>query len=260
MSRAGRAGRAGGLAVARPVSTVLTPVLAVLLAALALAGCAAKDRYGIEARQKVPAGTRPQVWAVAPAVNLSGERGIDPLLQADLLFGQVQRVRGITAVPVNRTVQVFAALQITHIRGQADADLVCDALRCDGVVIPAITAYDPYDPPKVGASLALFLRRSGDRPPPPDPLAAGEAATPGPADALPPPGSPGLVQATGYFDAANGSVRYSVEEYARGRFDPDGPTAGREYYLSTERYCGWVYSRLLDDLLLEYKRATVVGE
>ena len=32
-------------------------------------------------------GRKAQTWAVAPAVDLSGERGVDPLLQADAVYG-----------------------------------------------------------------------------------------------------------------------------------------------------------------------------
>ncbi len=35
---------------------------------------------------------------------------------------------------------------------------MCRLLGCDGLVIPTVTAYDPYDPPKFGASLQLFVK------------------------------------------------------------------------------------------------------
>ena len=41
-----------------------------------------------------PRPKRRQVWAVGPCVNLSGERGVDPFLQADLLFHKLQEVQG----------------------------------------------------------------------------------------------------------------------------------------------------------------------
>ena len=236
--------------------------LVLVAAALALAaGCGPKERYGIEGRQKLGPGTRAQVWAVAPAVNLSGERGIDPLLQADILFGQLQRIRGRdggAGEPDRSGVRGIG--HHAHPRPGRRRPRVrraADRRRGD----PRGHGVRPIRPAEGRrVARAVPAPRRLAHPPPADPVAAGEAATPGPADALPPPGTPGLLQATGYFDAANGSVRTAVAEYAAGRFDPDGPTAGREFFLSTEKYCGWVYSRLLDDLLLEFRRATVVGE
>ena len=63
------------------------PALACLL--LALPGCAKTPRYGVEQGMRLP-GKRGQVWAVAPAINLSGQREVEPLLQADLLYAQLE--------------------------------------------------------------------------------------------------------------------------------------------------------------------------
>src|SRR5205807_6178519 len=50
--------------------------------ALPFAGCQVKPQYGTEAELYLPV-TKRQVWAVAPALNLSGQKEVDPLLQAD---------------------------------------------------------------------------------------------------------------------------------------------------------------------------------
>ena len=52
-----------------------------------------------------------------------------------------------------------------------------------------------------------------------------------------------------WFDAANGSVRERVLNYASGRNDPKGPLGPKEYFVSMDRYCGFVYHELLVDLL-----------
>src|SRR3954465_4478271 len=88
-----------------------------LLAAM-LAGCSHEEPvYGREMKVFLP-GTRAQAWAVAPAINKSGQNAVDPLLQADLLFGQLQQVRGLTVIPVNRVVEVFAAMKIDHVQSE----------------------------------------------------------------------------------------------------------------------------------------------
>ena len=84
-----------------------------LIAAISLAGCvdSGPPPYGTETILSFPK-SRKQVWAVTPALNLSGERPVDPLLQADLLFQQLQQVDGLTVIPVNRTAQAMAMIGI----------------------------------------------------------------------------------------------------------------------------------------------------
>jgi hypothetical protein len=215
----------------------------------ALAGCSHPAPYGIEHQLSLP-GKRTQVWGVAPAVNLSGMREVDPLLQSDLLFQQLQEVHGLTVVPVNRVVEVYASLKIEQVQSPEQAKLVCDLLGCDALIVPTVTAYDPYDPPKFGGALQMF-RRSGQfaRMPNVDPRELARAAAPGPADSLAPATEAGFTQAVGMFDATNGSVRDALFGYARGRHDPVGPMGSREYLQSMDRYVGFAYHTLVEDLL-----------
>ena len=245
------------------------PALAVCLAlagGAALVGCAKPSSYGIERRIAAPV-TSPQVWAVAPAVNLSGEEGVDPLLQADLLYGRLQNVHGITAVPVNRVAEAYLVLGIGGISSPADAAQVCEVLGVDALVVPSVTLYSPYDPPTMGASLQVFAATGGA-------LRSGRLAG---ADAvrglsrtasadsaeqmLPPPGTAGsqMVQQVGVFDARDGSVRRAADRYAHGRHDPEGPGGGRDVFLVMDRYAGFVYHALLADLMDEIARRRIAG-
>src|SRR3954465_10909272 len=98
-----------------------------LLACLVLAGCGDKTpEYGQERALALPGSVR-QTWAVAPVVDLSGER-VDPILQADLVHAQAQRIAGLNIVPVNRVVQVYAALHINQVQSEEQAALICDLL------------------------------------------------------------------------------------------------------------------------------------
>src|SRR5438105_3225636 len=110
-----------------------------LLVMAATVGCAKTPQYGVEHTLRLPA-NRAQVWAVAPALNLSGQREVDPLLQADLLFEQLQQIRGLTVIPVNRVAEVYAGLRIERIQSAEQASLVCDLLGCDALIVPSITA------------------------------------------------------------------------------------------------------------------------
>jgi hypothetical protein len=230
--------------------SVRSTAICVLLGATMLAvGCEPKPPpYGSESQLYLAAKKR-QVWAIAPAINLSGQKDVDPLLQADLLYQQLQQVHGITVVPVNRVVEVYAGLRLEKVQTAEQATIVCDLLGCDALVVPTVTAYDPYDPPKIGASLQVFHKpRNYTRPDNVDVHGLARSVTPGANDSLPPPDAQ-FLQAVGMFDAANGTTRDAVLEYAKGRHDPVGPMGAKEYMVSMDRYGGFVYHSLTVDVL-----------
>lgn len=216
-----------------------------------LGGCSlfqSSDHYGTEQALNLP-GKVKAVWAVAPAVNLSGAESVDALLQADLVYSQLQQVHGLTIIPVNRVVEVFVSLRIDKIQTPEQAALVCDLLGADAIVVPTITMYDPYNPPKFGASLQLLAKPgSFVRAQNVDPRELVRAAAPAPTD----PAmidTADFIQSVGMFDASNGSVRQMVIDYADGRNNPTGPMGAGEYFQSMDRYCSFVYYTLIDDLL-----------
>ena len=218
-----------------------------LILCILLAGCARPDRYGVEETLVLPA-LQQQTWAVAPALNLSGRRAVDPLLQADLVFEEVAQIEGVVAVPVNRVAEVYVALGIAGVQNPEDAAVVCEALGVDALVVPTVTLYDPYDPPKLGASLQLFFRRPiGGTAFNIDPHALGRTARAEQAALASTP--PEFLQASAVFDAADGTTRGRLLRYARGRNDPDGPVTTRGFFLDMEAYCGFAYHALLEDLL-----------
>jgi hypothetical protein len=222
-------------------------ILAAILLSTGVAGCQHEKPYGTEAQAFLPGEAR-QIWAVAPAVNLSGQ-AVDPLLQADDLYEQLQQVHGLTVIPVNRVAEVFAALQIARVQSPEQAALICDQLGCDALIVPTITIYDPYDPPKLGAALQLFRKGQIAIPLHVDVRELSREATPPPTTSLPPPQNAGFKQSVGVFDASNGSVRKKLDVYSDGRHDPLGPLGRREYLLNMDRYSGFVYHELILDLL-----------
>jgi hypothetical protein len=227
--------------------SVTTVLLAAAACGLAATGCAPKNKYGTEWRQSLGE-TRSVVWAVAPAIDLSGQRGIDPLLQADLLYQQLQQVEGVTAVPVNRVAEVYASLGIEKVQSVEQANLVCDLLGVEALLVPTITIYDPYDPPKLGAALQLFIKPGAyQRKASIDPRSLSRMATPGETESL--AAEPDFEQVVGMFDAANGSVRDRLFFYATGRNNPQGPLGRKEYLVSMDRYCGFVYHELIGQLI-----------
>ena len=224
-----------------------------LAVGVASAGCTERPpEYGRESVKTLRTKRR-QAWAVAPVLNLSGEQGVDPFLQADLVFQQLQHVQGVTAVPVNRVAEVYASLRIQQVSSPEQAALVCDLLGCDGLVVTSVTIHDPYNPPKMGAAMQLFVKpQSYNRPVDVDPRELARRATPKEVDAMPATNG-NVVQVVGMYDAANGTVRDALGRYAAGRNDPVGPLGAKEYLVSMDRYCGFVYADLIDRLIASPK-------
>jgi hypothetical protein len=212
-------------------------------------GCAAwHDKpYGDEDQLSIP-GDHRQVWAIAPAINISGQGQIDPLLQSDLVYQELQKVHGVTVIPVDRVVEVYVSLKIDKIQNERQAYDICQALGCDGLVVPTVTAYDPYDPPKFGASLQLFTKPGTfAKMPLLDPRALERAAT---TVSLPKmPETHNMAQVVEIYDAADGTVRDQVSAYSQGRTDPNGPLGAEEITLSMDRFCAFGYHELLNELL-----------
>ena len=232
-----------------------TMIAAALLPLAVFSGCGENaPSYGTE-RSLTVAGMRRQVWAIAPAINLSGQQTVDPLLQSDILYYQLQTVRGLNVIPVNRVAQVYAALKLEKIQSAEQAAVVCDLLGCDGLIVPTVTAFDPYAPPKFGCSLELFGKpKDFAVPQNVDPRDLVRDASPpmtsGMHDAQQALSRGGaFAQSIGMFDAANGSVRQAVLDYAVGRNDPQGPLGPKEYFVNMDRYCGFAYHALLQDLV-----------
>ncbi len=231
------------------MNTMRSISLGLIVVALAgLCGCGGHDvpDYGVEKPVNLP-GSRRQTWAVAPAVNLSGQRAVDPLIQADVLYMQLQQVAGLNVIPVNRVVDVYTALRIDQVKSERQAQVMCELLDCDAIVVATVTAYDPFEPPKMGAALQLFRRGEQRLPPNVDPRELVRQAVATTQSVTPPPA--GFVQVVGMFDAANGSTRVDLLRYAAGRNDPAGPLRERLYLVEMDRYAGFVYHSLITELL-----------
>ncbi len=218
----------------------------VSISLVAACGCSSPPEYGRENITYAPQ-YGPRTMAVAPAINLSGQSGPDALLQADIVYQQLQAVRGVTVIPVNRVVQVCAGLGIRNIDTREQAVAVCEALGADALIVPTITAFDPYNPPKMGASVQLFVSKYRDQDGGLDVRQLSRQATEGPVQSL--PKNADFIQAARLFDASSGSTRDRLRGYAAGRNDPGGPLGEREFYLNMDRYAAFVWHELIDEVL-----------
>ena len=206
--------------------------------------------------------------AIAPAINLSGSRDFDPLVVSDTLYAEAQQVQNLNVLPVNKT---LLAMQRLHIRALDDpqtAQRLAQALGADGLIIPAVTAYDPYNPPIVGMVLQMYT------PPAAAPVAAtvsAEATLPvasnagavraNPdrptlvADVAPAPPAPltdkqPVSQVSAVFNATNQSVLRELKTFASGRTQYDSAMMDQKFLLDSDAYmrfvCHAMIRRLMD--------------
>ncbi len=199
------------------------------------------------------------LWAVAPLRNESGVSLVDPLMISDALVSHVEQTRGLTAVPLNRTLAAMTALQIPEIRTPDDVRQLADALGVDGLIVGTITSYDPYNPPKLGLTLALYARPRPERTNVDadidDPMELRRAYTDpdlagGGGGGTRFRNKPASV-ASAQLDAASHEVQMQVKRFAEGRHDPRGPLGWKRYLASMELYTDFAAYSMVRRLLLE---------
>jgi len=207
------------------------------------------------------------VWAVAPLRNDSGAGVVDELALSDTLVNRIHEVEGVTSLPMNRTIGAMRALGFDSIDSPQDALALAKALGADAVLVGAVTAWDPYDPPELGLSLALFSRSeamgAAEQAGSIDPLLMQRAVSdvglePGPAGPEP------LSVASEHLDAANHGVQMAIRTYAEGRHETISSLGWRRYMASmplfTEYACHEMVGRLLDAERLRLLRQPRIAE
>ena len=117
-----------------------------------------------------------KTWAVAPFRNETGTTQADGTAMADKLTQQLQQVQGIRVLPVNRVLEAMAATDITAIDSTAKVHRLMETLGVDGLLVGTLSAWDPYDPPKIALTTQLYSREHKDTQAP-DPRAALQAIT-----------------------------------------------------------------------------------
>ena len=158
-----------------------------------------------------------RVWAIAPLRNESGSIQANGHTLADHLARQLENASNLNVLPVNRTLAVMEALEITQVSSPAQAGQVLASLGADALVVGTITAYDPYDPPKLGLAIELYVNKRVEYF---DSLnvrkltraATGQGALPPRSKMKKPPSN-----VSAYFDAADPGTRRRLMRYARDR-------------------------------------------
>lgn len=196
-----------------------------------------------------------KLWAVAPIRNESGTTLVDSFVLADKLVQQLQQVEGIQVLPANRVIAAMQQLDMPALQSVADVMRLAKAMGVDGIVVGTISAWDPYEPPKIGSTIQLYTPGRTDVGTV-DPRKLSEAATDQRTLRVKRYEQP-VAGASGYFDAANGAVLERIQTYAIGRTPLESPAGWRRYLLSMDLYSEFVMYELSRQLLqAEWDRLT----
>jgi hypothetical protein len=177
------------------------------------------------------------VWAIAPLRNESGTRYADGAVMADKLQRQLGAAANLDVLPVNRTIEAMQALQLAEIATPGQARQVLAKLGADGLVIGTITTYEPYDPPKLGLALELYVNEKVEQAESPDLRRLTVAPVDGPPTTAPLAGVPQPVSVVStVLDGGDARVRDQIESYARRRGTEPDPNAWRRFRSSMDLF------------------------
>jgi len=191
-----------------------------------------------------------RLWAVLPMRNESGTSLVDPIEMGDALVAAVEEVEGLRALAMNRTLAAMRQAEIETVSSPAEAQRLANLLGVDGLVVGTVTAYDPYSPPKLGMSLALFSRDGSRSDSGLDPQRL--AAQPRPTEV---PGSsyrdPPTATYSAHLDAQSHAVLERVRLYAVGRHDPENALGWKRHLASMDLYTRFAAYEAVAGLLEE---------
>ena len=182
--------------------------------------------------------------AVAPALNHSGSQDFDPLRLADLMASELAQWPGVRVIPLTRVLAQLAAEGKERIESPAHALKVMERVGADGIVVFAVTEYDPYLPPVMGLTAQLYgigPEQAGGF----DPVAASRQASPFEAGAyleLP------RAEYHRVFNSSDEAVQREIRRFALRRNAEDSPYGWRKFMASQEnfwRFCCAVTTREL---------------
>lgn len=218
-----------------------------------LSGCASAPELATPRSTLAPYSTAhgELLWAVAPLRNESATSTVDALAVSDRVVEALEQVKGVRAVPMNRTIETMRALKMPLVRTPGDAKKLADALGVDALIVGSITAYEPYDP-KLGLALALVPRteamqgRVMQKDQGVDPRAVQSSAV----EITPPPSSGEPASAVSeFFDGKNQAVQMDVRTFAEGRSDRVSASGWKRYLKSVDLFAEFAAYRTVDSLL-----------
>lgn len=192
------------------------------------------------------------LWGVVPLRNESGTTLADTLLISDAVVAAVEEVRGVRALPVNRTIAAMRALGMSELDSPAEVRRLAEAMGVDGIIVGTITAYDPYHPPTLGLALALYARPGRMEPVGTGGLDVSKLRYQ-PTEYRAFPNStfadaPASV-VSDHLDGKNHEVLMDVQRYAAGRHDRGSALGWRRFLVSMDLYTEFAAWRMVGRLL-----------
>ena len=218
---------------ARTAATIVLSTVGVLLTGCADSSIRSDQPLTLTTPYEAPTAV---VWAVVPVANESGTSAADELAITDKLVQSIREVNGITSLSTNRVITGLDALGLDTVRTPGEALTLAELLGADAIVVPVLTSWDPYDPPRVGIDADVYAR-SGVMGVPDDPMTPfdlARAVNDRPGDSWDPARPVAVVSLE--LDGSNGAVRSDVRAFAEGRADPQSATGWRGYIRSMQRF------------------------
>ncbi|MBX3377172.1 MAG: hypothetical protein KF678_09250 [Phycisphaeraceae bacterium] len=216
-----------------------------LVAAMLVAACAPNHEQVLQPPQTLiapyDASGGDALWAVVPLRNESGTTVADPYMVSDKVVGAASQVRGVRCLPLNRTIAAMRALDLQELTRPEEAEALAKALGVDALLVGSITAYDPYNPPKLGIALALYTRPGFKGRPTSSSAVDPRKLTYQPTDYSYFPRSayanaPASVVSE-YLDGKNHQVMMDIKAYAAGRHDDRTALGWRRFLASMDLFC-----------------------
>lgn len=184
----------------------------------------------------------PKLIAVAPALNFSGSSDFDPVKVADLFTSELTMVEGIQVVGVNRVMAVLSRQGTKEVTSPGQALAICEEIGCDGIVVLAITEYDPYTP-VVGMAAQLYMPSPGGFTDRLDPVAASRQSSPFAIEVTEDSPLMPRAQVQRVYNAAHNVTADRAQDFAEHRSAEGRPLGWRRYLKSQKlflRFCCWL--------------------
>ena len=214
-------------------------------------GCLCMQAIGCQAKNDAPQSPAPAArsisLAVGPAINLSGSFDFDPISLGDLMASELTQLGGVRVVGVNRVLAMMAELGLAELQSPEEVSELADRLGTDGVLVFAITEYDPYDPPVVGMSAQVFLTERAFDADTFDPLTTSRLAASRPWSKTP-SGSGPQAEVQRVFNGADDATASQIKYFAKYREAERSPLSWRKYLASQQhffRFCCYSVAREL---------------
>ena len=205
---------------------------------LLFSGCTARELTLVDLDRRM-------AIAVSPALNHSGSRDFDPMRLTDLLASELAQMPGVRVIPQNRVLAQLASEDKEGIESPAHALQVMERVGADGIVVFAITEYDPYAPPVIGLTAELYGHGSevsrGF-----DPVAASRRSSPFEGGAY-----SQLPRATyeRVFNGADQAVEDEIKRFAKNRNADGNPYGWRKFLASQEHFWRFCSARTVQELI-----------